>query len=141
MTTSPTSSLSKPTSDDRISAGTLAYLRARNKARLYEEVLGEFEKSGLTQSQLARRLGKRPEVVSRFLSAPGNWEIDSISDYVFAMQGGELGYSLEHPLEESARNDVEPSWLSDMANSVTVKVTPSSGEITRLKQPIGVAAE
>lgn len=110
MTTSHgNSTLCKPEGGKRIPAGTLAYFRARNRNRLYDLVLEAFGESGLTQAELARRLGKRPEVVCRLLGAPGNWTLDTVSDLLFAIGGYEPDYSLARPFDAPARNFREPA--------------------------------
>jgi hypothetical protein len=108
--------LSKPEGAGRIPLGTLGYFRARNKWRVYDLVLREFKKSELSQADLARRLGKRPEVISRLLGAPGNWGLDTVSDLLFAIAGGEPVYGVAYPLNEAARNDAQPDWLPDIHN-------------------------
>jgi hypothetical protein len=116
MTTSQTSLLSKPTSDERIPVGTLAYMAARNRVRLHEILLTALHNSGLSQASVASRLGKAPEVVNR-LGSPGNCEIDSVSDYLFAITGAELAYSITSPLDDAARNDTRPDWLTETNSS------------------------
>ena len=65
-------------SDDPLSKGTLAYLEARAKNAFYDYILTKFkeaEQSGLTKAKLARRLGRKPDQISHFLGAPGNWTL------------------------------------------------------------------
>lgn len=102
----------KPEGGGRIPLGTLGYFRGRHRWRVYELVLSEFQKSKLSQADLARRMGKRPEVISRILGAPGNWGLDTVSDLLFAISGGEPAYEVAHPLDEAARNNTQPDWLS-----------------------------
>jgi hypothetical protein len=97
-------SLSKPAGRSRIELGTLGYFRARNRGRLYDLVVEEFEKAGISRAELADRLGKRPEVVSRLLGAPGNWTLDTVSDLLFAISGAEPDYGVRYPLDEPPRN-------------------------------------
>jgi hypothetical protein len=114
MNTYPkTSTLCKPKGADLIPVGTLGYFRARNRWQAYDLVLTEFKNSGLTKADLARRLGKRPEVVSRLLGAPGNWGLDTVSDLLFAICGAAVVYNATHPLELPARNDIQPERLGD----------------------------
>ncbi len=124
MTYSETSTLVEPTGDDRIPAGHLAYFTARNRRKIYSAVIKAFKDSGLTQIQLAKRLGKRPDVICRWLSGPGNWEIDTVSILLFGISGGELGYRVVHPLRQSPRNYKTPEWLnrSSSANNDTSSV-------------------
>ena len=111
MTISATLTLSKPTGAERIPKGTFGYLRTRNKHRLYSLIIGEFNKSGLTQADLARRLGKGSDIVCRLLATPGNIQADTLSDLLFAISGAEATYQLHYPLEQAARNDTQPLFL------------------------------
>lgn len=110
MNTSQTTTLSKPEDNKPIPVGSLGYFRARNRHRLYSLVIDEFERSGISQATLARRLRKSPEVICRWLGAPGNWRLDTISDLLFAIDGGESDYSVQYPLELAQRNDSVPEW-------------------------------
>ncbi len=80
MSISRASTLSEPAGTDEVAAGTLAYFRARLKQRIYSLAIKEFKKSGLSQADLARRLGKEPAQVSRLLSGPGNLTLETVSD-------------------------------------------------------------
>jgi hypothetical protein len=117
------SSLSKPDRDERIPLGTLGYFRARNRYRIHDVVLKAFAKSGISQATLARRLGKKPDVICRWLGAPGNWTLDTVSDLLFAISGTEPNYSLSSPLDEGTRNYVGPDWLvsTDVTSAITVQ--------------------
>ena len=72
-----------------LSPGTLSYFRERLRNRLHQLVLREFmrrENAGeLTRADLARRLSKRPEQITRWLGAPGNWTLDTVSDLLLGM--------------------------------------------------------
>src|SRR5438046_2923199 len=117
MNTFPkTSMLSKPEGANLIPVGTLGYFRGRNRWRAYDLVLTEFQKSGLCQADLARRLGKRPEVISRLLGAPGNWGLDTVSDLLFAISGSEAYYSVSRPLDMPSKNYTQPEWLPEPTN-------------------------
>jgi hypothetical protein len=98
MSTSQTIGLSEPIGIARISAGTLGYVCARNRQRQYDLVIGEFKKSSLTQAELARRLGKSPEVISRLLARPGNWESNTFSELLFAISGAVPAYGVDYPI-------------------------------------------
>ncbi len=105
MTTSQTFTLSEPKGTDKVPVGTFAYFRARLKQRVYNLVIREFKKSGLSQADLARRLGMPAPQLNRILRGPGNLTLDSVSDVLFAINGGEPGLSTEYPL--SARHETE----------------------------------
>jgi hypothetical protein len=89
MSTSRTSFLSEILSGGVIPAGKLAYFRQRFRNKLHAMVLTEFaylEKAGeLTKAELARRIGKKPEQITRWLMAPGNWTMDTVSDLLLGM--------------------------------------------------------
>jgi hypothetical protein len=97
MSISPITGLCEPMGADKISVGTLGYIRARNRQRQYDLVIKELKQSGITQADLARRLGKAPEIVSRLLARPGNWESDTFSDLLFAISGAVALYFSDHP--------------------------------------------
>lgn len=128
-----TTTLSPPKSDEKVPNSTLSYFRSRNRHRLYSLVIKEFKKSGLSQAALARRLGKKPDIVCRWLSSPSNWQIDTISDLLFAISGAEADYSIKYPLHEAPRNDVRPAWLdsSPMMPPATDRVTKNTNTTTR----------
>jgi len=102
--------------DGSLSTGAFGYFRARNRNRVYEAVVNEFVASGLSQAELARRMGKRPDVVCRLIGAPGNWTLDTVSDLLLAISNGEMSYQVSYPLEQSRRNANEPEWLSAASN-------------------------
>jgi transcriptional regulator with XRE-family HTH domain len=85
------------TDSNKISQGDLGYVCARNRQRAFNLVIREFKKSGITQAELARRLGKTPEVVSTLLSRPRNLELDTFSELMFAISGAIPSYGVEYP--------------------------------------------
>jgi DNA-binding phage protein len=66
------------------------YFRALTKNQAHELVLAYFlqcaKRDGLTKADLARRLGRRPEQITRWFSAPRNWTLDTVSDLLTAME-------------------------------------------------------
>jgi hypothetical protein len=131
MSTSPThqpSFLSEISKGEPIPLGKLAYFRERFRDRLYELVVTEFlkkERAGnLTRSDLARRIGRKPEQISRWLGAPGNWTIETVSDLLLAIAQSELNFELA-PLENRApRNYTGPIWLR--GSKITMESKPTS---------------
>ncbi len=113
MTTCPTITLSKPQDAEKISAGMLSYMRARLRQRIHSMILIEFERSGIKQADLARRLNKSPRVVHRWLSEPGNIRLSTLSDLIFAISGGEPSDQVMRPLEVAPSNRTIPAWLAD----------------------------
>jgi hypothetical protein len=139
--TSPTSFLSEIAKGEAIPIGKLAYFRERFRDRLYELVVSEFLKKErsreLTRADLARRIGRKPEQITRWLGAPGNWTLETVSDLLLAISKAELNFELA-PLEnKTIRNYAGPDWLR--ASKAEVR-TPqsSSSEIRKLPEPIFV---
>ena len=123
MSTSRTSVLSKPTGSDKISVGTLGYVRARNRQRAYDLVVRELKKSGITQAELARRLGKGQDAVSRLLSRPGNWELDTLSDLLFAISGSVPRFSAEDLLPARPASAATPRAKSEPKKAARTTVS------------------
>lgn len=88
MTTSPaTSFLSDVLEGERIPEEKLAYFRARLRNRFHSFILTQFKRveKDLSKADLARKLDRKPEQITRWLAAPGNWELDTISDLLLGM--------------------------------------------------------
>lgn len=109
--------LSRPVGSCGVPSDTLAYFRERQRNRIYDSVLREFLRSKISKADLARRMGKRPEVVTRLLGAPGNWTLDTVSDLMFAISGSEFEFRVVYPLSAPPRNDTAPDWLIGAASS------------------------
>jgi hypothetical protein len=126
MRISPTTNLSEPSGAEKISEGTLTYFRARNRRRLYEFVVKEFERSGLSQAHLARRLGKGTDIVCRWLGSPGNWTADTVSDLLFASSGAEAGYIARYPLQSVRVTSTEQNAAASNITAVNGVVQTST---------------
>ncbi len=94
------SEISQITSDASLSLSTREYFQARLRQRLYDLVIKEFKSSGRTRAHLAKKLGKRPEQITRWLSGPGNLTLDTLSDLLLGLSGAELAMTLEHPADQ-----------------------------------------
>jgi hypothetical protein len=109
-----------------VNPSTLAYFSARNRRKLYSTIIKEFRKSKLTQAQLARRMGQRTDVICRWLSGPGNYTLDTVSNLVFGISGGELTYTVSHPLGELSRNFTMPEWVNKLSSIEGNQPSPTS---------------
>jgi hypothetical protein len=105
---SPTDTLSSELRDlDKLRPATLSFFQGRTRNRLHSLVLRKFRKAqaeGLTKAALARRMRRRPEVVHRMLANPGNWRVDTLSDFLIAICGEEIEDESISPLERAPRN-------------------------------------
>ena len=115
--------LSEVLNGGRIPLGTLSYFRERFRDRLYDLVLDGFfkqeEETGLTRADVARRIGRRPEQITRWFGAPGNWTLETVSDLLLAIAKSEPGMRLL-PLEgRSVRNFREHTAPAEQSNQVS----------------------
>ena len=105
----------------------LAYFQARLQARLYDFVMSRFEdvaeQDGLTRAELARRIGRKPEIITRLFSSPGNWRLATVSDLLIGIAGEELEMGSASVLNRGRRNDTLPSW----ATHQELRARPSPG--------------
>ena len=107
-------------SDESIPEGRLAYLQERTRNRIFEYVLEKFlaaETAGLSKAKLARRLHKRPDIITRLLGSPGNWTIGTISDLLAGIANEELEPASLSVVDRATRNNVGPDWLRHRAAS------------------------
>jgi transcriptional regulator with XRE-family HTH domain len=135
MLTSQTSFLSEILDGSQIPAGKRAYFQERLRNRLYDLIVTEFSRAsegcGFTQKKLANRLGKGADQINRWLSSPGNWTIDTLSDLLLGIAGAELEVSIAPLSERPKRNSHRPEWLMEKSNfspaysSVPISLTPA----------------
>ena len=90
MTTLTTLRTSSTTpGSDKLALSEIAYFRERTRNEIHAVLVRRFlqhaKANGLTKAELARRLGRKPEQLTRWLTAPGNLTIDTISDLLLAM--------------------------------------------------------
>jgi hypothetical protein len=80
-TSQPTPFLSEILERERIPEDGLTYFRSRLKNRMHSFVLAQFQRAererGFTKADLARKLDRDAALITRWLAAPGNWEIDT----------------------------------------------------------------
>jgi hypothetical protein len=81
--------LDQALSEPEINKFWLGYFQEGFRAEIYAELLEMYEHwkhtKHLSRSDLARKIGRRPEQVTRWLSAPANLEADTISDMALGM--------------------------------------------------------
>lgn len=104
MTTSPKMSLICELLDDEtLRPEHVSYFGSRLRHDVHEEILQLFMKraeEGFTKGDLARRLDKRPEQITRWLAAPGNWTFDTAAALALGL-GATLRVAAE-PLQETS---------------------------------------
>ena len=77
-----------------------------------EEFVKQRAESGLTRAEVARRIGRRPEQITRWFSAPGNWTLETVSDLLLAVAKSEPDVTLL-PLKGRAVRNYRGQMLSD----------------------------
>jgi hypothetical protein len=91
-----------PIPERRVPSVTFSYFNARNRRHVYNFLMREFRRSGITQAELAVRTGKSREIISRLLGQPSNMTADTAAELIFAISGGEIEYHITYPLNRSA---------------------------------------
>lgn len=121
--------LAEPHAEDRIPVRTLGYITEAARDDLYDLVVRKFMESGISQSTLAKRLGKSPAQISRTLGASGNWTIDTCAELLFAIDGSTLKFAHYRPLYEAKSNLRFSHCLADYHERVTplIRLPQASG--------------
>src|SRR6187551_1873663 len=94
----------KPVPGERVPADTRDYFRSRAKRQAYDLVMRELGAGNISRAELARRLGKGPDRISKMLAGPANWTIITLADLLFAIKGGVPKYGIDYPLDKTPRN-------------------------------------
>jgi hypothetical protein len=139
MTMSQTHFLSEILRGEVIPSWKRAYFQERLRNRLYSLILSEFvykrESENLSQRTLAHRIGKGPDQINRWLSSPGNWTLDTVSDLLLGICGAELNPSINIIADQPVHcNTYGPEWLS---KGHTIDITTNNVVQLRSK-PIGM---
>ena len=98
MITSKKMSLEQMISNDTISPSLLTYFSERTMNRVHSFILKcyleEQTKNGLNKAKLAKKLGKKPEQITRWLETPSNLTLSTLSTLLVGM-GRELSPECE----------------------------------------------
>ena len=90
MTTLPTLTTSTISSEQEISPRKLGYFRSRLRHRVHQTIIREFHRNAAegrtTKAAFAKRLGRGPDQISRWLGAPGNWTLNTVSDLLLGLE-------------------------------------------------------
>lgn len=109
MTTSRSQSfLANVAQSEIISETAFVYFRGHLQNDVHVLILEAFLRSGLSQKKLAHRTGKSTSVVNRWIGATGNWELNSIAEFLAGLNA-RLKVSLDYFDERPVFQDVTRS--------------------------------
>jgi hypothetical protein len=116
----------------------LAYFQERLRGRIFDFILGIFldeQEKGLTQAKLARRIGRKADVVNRWLGTPSNLTIDSISDLLVGIAAAEPNLSHSSLLGRAPVNysHIDDATITDAQHHPQQK--DSASAIEKAMQP------
>lgn len=107
------SPLSRPVDGASVPEETLGYVHGRSRSNAANMLLKAFRESGLTKVEVASRLGKKPEQITRWLGSANNLTIDTISSLLFAINGNGVGFHEDDFLSAAVRNQQGPAWFTE----------------------------
>ena len=92
----------------------LSYFRARLTNKIHSLIVSEFSKQEslgvISRACLAKRVGKKPEQITRWIGSSGNWTIETLSDLLLGM-GLEPSISLKKISDNSPCSTIN-EWKS-----------------------------
>ncbi len=116
-----------------IPIGKLAFFRERFRDHLYELVVSEFfkrEQAGiLKKADIARRLRKDPSQINRWLGAPGNWELETVSDLALAIAQAEPSITLRPLIQK-------PTFEIQRRTSAVEAIQAGEGKRLMYRDPV-----
>lgn len=111
MPTSRTPKTPQPSTNSQIPEEEIAYYNRRLQNRVFDEVIQAFAheaKAGrISRATLAKRIGKKPEQITRYLSNPSNFTLDTISTILIGL-GAELDPTVAFLRDKPAINYAPP---------------------------------
>src|SRR4030088_13023 len=115
----------------------VAYYRQRQKNNVFTALVEFFaeeaQRRGVTKKQLAETLSKNPSQITRWLSAPSNFELDTLSDLLLVLDA-EMDYRIVRFADRLKPNYVHPLMVTTIGRQT---VHQAGAAITETqKQPV-----
>ena len=114
------------------------YFQERLRNRFFEFLLNRFleqQKLGLTKAKLARRIGKTPDAVNRWLAAPSNLTLDTVSDLLLGINAEELEMNASSLLNRVPVNYHHQDEFYDVSARKPISVATTGGTV-RISPPL-----
>ena len=119
-------------------APTKFYFRQRQQNRLYDTVIAALEEAaasrGIRKKDIAAKLSVNPSQVTRWLSGPANWETDTVSDLLFAIDA-EIDFNI---MSFDERRRTKSNRFHPAGESRAISVPPISVTTTTTTQAVSV---
>ena len=116
--------------DQKLSESAKAYSRVETRLAIAGEIVRLFENGTISQSDLAERLGVSRARVSKILTAPGNWTLNTIADLLAGMDA-RLTKVEAKPRSEIAQPNSRHDWLN--ASDVVLALPGTSTRLLVMK--------
>ncbi|WMT88248.1 helix-turn-helix transcriptional regulator [Pelagibacterium sp. 26DY04] len=111
--------LYEPVDGAKVDFATLKYMAALSRHHAHDCLVDAFVRSGISQSELAHRVGYDKSRVSRLLNTPANLTVETLGEMLFAIDGSSPVYGCKNYLREAPRNQCEPEWLAIPQGTLT----------------------
>lgn len=99
----------------------------RNRNEAYKAIISALEeaveKDTVTRRIIADRIGRKAPQVSKWLSGPSNWTLDTISDLLFAI-GATVDYNVVKNLDRPKQNE-----FNEYSTPISISSAPSQPAI------------
>jgi hypothetical protein len=138
MTTSQMQSFLSEVVDGRrsVPVGKLAYFRARLAGRVHQALLGLFARQEkerkLSRGELANRIHRKPEQITRWLSYPNNLTLDTASDLFIG-----LGYEIDQVVLRDVSTGMRVVLPESRDREVDAPATAAPAVRENLKNSLG----
>lgn len=130
--------LKKPDAPERTPRRAEAFIEARNRGQMHQLLLSEYVASGMTQTELAKRTGKRRETISRVLGHPTNLEINTASKILFALSGKAIKFVAYDPTETPNVPPTNRDHRPDFADKPMERTQQSANSASTAKVSVQV---
>lgn len=112
-----------------------AYFQERLRIRVFNFLLSKFiqaQAKGLNKNILAKRIGRPPEVINRWLGAPSNLTLDTICDLLLGIAAEEMEPDVSSPIGRVQDNYSHFDELASVVQAASAMANAAVNNSTRL---------